>query len=251
MRFDKTVFLAGALAILATMATGVSAQPVQPGSDWVQLGCQTVSFNVDRDILHVGQKEGRFRSIRLHASNGDVEMLNIKLVYGSGTPDEIPVRQVLRRGERTPAIDLKGATRNIRQVELYYRTLPDYKGREAVVCVEGRAAPAAVSWVVLGCQTVSFNVDRDILNVGRQDRRFRAIRLHAAGGDIELLDLRVIYGSGAPDAIPVRQVLRRGGRTPPIDLKGADRNIAQVEMFYRTLPDYRGRKAQVCVEGAQ
>ena len=104
-------------------------------------------------------------------------------------------------------------------------------------------------WVDLGCQTVTFRVDRDVLRVGRRDGRFGAIRLHARGGDVEMLDLRVVYGNGQPDDIPVRRVLRRGDRSHPLDLRGGDRVIDRIEMVYRSVPNFRGREAVVCVEG--
>jgi len=251
MRFLAAVVLAGVLVVLG----GVSTEAVaQPRSDWVQLGCQTVSFNVDRDVLRLARHNTRYRALRLHASRGDVEMLDLGVIYGSGQPDNIPVRSVLRRGGYSPPIDLKGSTRFISQIDMVYRSLPDYTGRDAVVCVEGLVSSAgstAASWLSLGCQTVSFNVDRDVLHVRAQDRQFRAIRLQARGSDVEMLDLRLIYGNGEVDDMPVRRVLRRDVRTPRIDLRGAARNIARIEMFYRSLPGYTAREAVVCIEGAQ
>ena len=81
------------------MASDAFAQ--RRDSDWVDLGCQTVSFRVDRDVLRVGRRDGRFGAIRLHARGGDVEMLDLKVMYGqraarrySGTPHS-------RRGDRS------------------------------------------------------------------------------------------------------------------------------------------------------
>ena len=41
--------------------------------DWVELGCQKVSFRSERDVIRVGRREGRFTAIRLFARGGDVE----------------------------------------------------------------------------------------------------------------------------------------------------------------------------------
>ncbi len=257
MRIEKAALFAGVLVMLGAMATGASAQ----GDGWVDLGCRTVSFSVDRDVLRVGRKEGRFKAIRLRARGGNVEILDLKVIYANGEPEDIQVRHVLRRGERTPPSDLRGWERAISRVEMFYRALPNYRGRDAVVCVEGLAgnvvasAPPPVrgagAWVNLGCRTVSFSVDRDVLRVGRREGRFRALRLHARSGSVEMLDLKVIYANGQPDDVQVRQVLRRGEYTQALDLRGRERNIAQVDMFYRSLPNYRGREAVVCVEGLQ
>lgn len=81
-------------------------------------------------------------------------------------------------------------------------------------------------------------------------RRFRSIRLHVRGADVEILDVHVIYANGAPDELSVKHFLRQGERTRPLDLRGWERSIDRVEMRYRTVPNFKGL-ATVCVEGAQ
>ena len=88
------------------------------------------------------------------------------------------------------------------------------------------------------------------IDVGRREGRFKAIRLHVRGADVEMLDLRVIYANGAPDDIPVKNVIRQGDRTRPLDLRGFERSIRRVDMVYRTIPNFKGH-ARVCVEGLQ
>lgn len=110
------------------------------------------------------------------------------------------------------------------------------------------AAWAQPGWVTLGCRDVDFRVDRDVIRVGRRDGRFSAIRLRVSGNDIRMLDLKVVYGNGAVDDIPVRAVIRAGGQTAPKDLRGRDRFIDRIEMVYESRRDFRGR-AQVCVDG--
>jgi hypothetical protein len=104
-------------------------------------------------------------------------------------------------------------------------------------------------WVDLGCKEVNFiGADRDTIRVGRRDGRFKAIRLAARGNDVEMLDLKVIYANGAPDDIPVRAMIRQGTRTRPLDLRGRERAIQQIDMVYRKPLNFRG-KATICVEG--
>ena len=107
------------------------------GQDWVQLGCQQVSFRGrDRDTIRVGRREGRFRAIRLAARGNDVEMRQLSVVYANGNPDELDVRRVIRSGSKTEAIDLKGRDRAIQRIDMTYRQRDDFRGR-ATVCVEG------------------------------------------------------------------------------------------------------------------
>jgi hypothetical protein len=96
---------------------------------------------------------------------------------------------------------------------------------------------------------VSFlGTDRDVIKVGRREGKFKAIRLEARGNDVEMLDLEVVYANGAPDDIQVRSLIRQGTRTRPLDLRGRERAIRQIEMVYQKRLNFRGR-ATVCVEG--
>ena len=143
--------MAGALALASTFATDALAQRGERWErergerergyrgEWVELGCKEVSFRVDRDVLPVGRQEGRFYAIRLYARGGAVEMLNLRVIYANGDPDNIAVRHILDRGERTRHLDLQGRARSIRNIEMVYRALPNRRDREPVVCVEGLA----------------------------------------------------------------------------------------------------------------
>jgi hypothetical protein len=106
------------------------------GRDWEELGCKGVSLFVDRDSIRVGRREGRFKAIRLHVRGADVHMLDLRVIYSNGAPDDIQVRSVIRQGDRTRPLDLRGWERSIDRVEMVYRTIPNFKGL-ATVCVEG------------------------------------------------------------------------------------------------------------------
>ena len=139
-------FKLGGAAVSALVCVGflvpeASAQrrDRERGQDWVQLGCQQVSFRGrDRDTIKVGRREGRVRAIRVAARGNDVEMRRLSVVYANGNPDELDVQRVVRNGSKTDAIDLKGRDRAIERVELTYRQRDDFNGR-ATVCVEGLA----------------------------------------------------------------------------------------------------------------
>jgi hypothetical protein len=113
-----------------------------PGPDadagrWTELGCQRVSlFGKDRDSIRVGRREGRFKAIRLYVRGADVEILDLRVIYANGEPDDIRVRHFLRQGDRTQRLDLRGRERSIDRVDMVYRTIPNFKGL-ATVCVEG------------------------------------------------------------------------------------------------------------------
>ena len=135
-----------AIVALATLGGLTQAQAQRQGRDrdddrgrsqWVQLGCQQVSFRGrDRDSIRVGRREGRFTAIRLAARGNDVEVLDLKVVYGNGNPDDIRVARLIRRGDHTDRLDLKGGERTISRIDMVYRQRPDFGGR-ATVCAEG------------------------------------------------------------------------------------------------------------------
>ena len=106
------------------------------GGNWVELGCQQVSFiGKDRDTIKVGRREGRFKAIRLKARGSDIEVQDLEVIYAGGDPDDIQVRSRLRAGSQTRALDLKGRERAIDRIEMVYKSRPNFKG-QATVCVD-------------------------------------------------------------------------------------------------------------------
>ena len=119
------------------MVACLGLAPAAAQAGWEQLGCRKVGFLVDKDVIHVGRSEGKFRSIRLLVSGNKVHMMDLKVIYANGAPDDIPVREEIRDGGQTKALDLRGERRAIRDIEMVYRSQPNFKG-EATVCVEGQ-----------------------------------------------------------------------------------------------------------------
>lgn len=126
-----------ALMFLSSVfATGLLAQPALARDHWEKLGCQKVGFLVDHDVVRVGHRDGKFKAIRLEVGGNTVYMNDLKVVYGNGVPDDIPVRAEIRQGGQTRVIDLKGRDRFIDRIEMTYRAKPNFKGF-ADVCVFG------------------------------------------------------------------------------------------------------------------
>jgi hypothetical protein len=132
--------LPAALLVAGLLAGDAAAQKREKREkrdNWVELGCQQVSFiGKDRDSIKVGRREGRFKAIRLSARGNDVEVLDLKVIYADGQPDDIQVRSRLRAGTQTRPLDLKGRQQAIDRIEMVYKSRPSFKGM-ATVCVEG------------------------------------------------------------------------------------------------------------------
>ena len=271
MRGRIVAALAMALVLMGVLASTADAQRWRERErerGWLLLGEKEVGFGVDRDVIRIGQGEDwyrdrRFRTLHFIAEGNDVHMMSIRLVYFNGFGEDFRVDQLIRQGDDLP-IDLRGDRSYIRAIEMVYRSRPNFRG-QAVVRVFGEPARfgpgpgpgrppgpgAGRDWEELGCQRVSlFGKDRDSIRVGRREGRFKAIRLHVRGADVEMLNLRVIYTNGEPDNLEVRHFIRQGERTRPLDLRGWERSIDRVDMVYRTVPNFKGQ-ATVCVEGLQ
>jgi hypothetical protein len=63
-------------------------------------------------------------------------MLDLKVVYANGEPDDIPVRSLIRAGRETRSLDLRGRDRAIDRIDMVYRSRPNFRG-QATVCAEG------------------------------------------------------------------------------------------------------------------
>lgn len=264
--------------LLAVLAFGVtadvaSAQPRDrdrgppPGYDrgpppppmreqWEMLGEQAVGFGVDRDVIRVGRREGFFSKIALEVRDNDVEILDLKVFFKRGMPQDVRVRQRIRAGDRTRPIDLVGGDRLIDRIEIVYRSRPGFRG-QAKVAVFGLKnlppppPPPVARWEELGCGKVGLKPDRDTIRVGRREGRFSAIKLLVRGSKIELIDLTVVYERGPPDQIVVRKKIGDGDETPPLDLRGERRIIDRVDLTYRQTLGLNMIKgpATVCVLG--
>ncbi len=108
----------------------------------------------------------------------------------------------------------------------------------------------AGDWELLGKQKVGFLADRDVIRVGRQEGRYDKLALAVKGNDIELISMRVVYGNGDSEELAYREKLREGSYTRPIDLRGGDRIIREIQFIYRSKPSFQGQ-ATLYVYGRQ
>ena len=108
----------------------------------------------------------------------------------------------------------------------------------------------ADDWEKLGCRNVGFAADHDTITVGKTDGRYKRIKLRVRLAPIEFYKVRVVFGSGADLDIPIRQAVKDGSESRPLDLPASDRVIQKVGLNYRSIPNFKGA-AEVCVLGKQ
>ena len=86
---------------------------------WERLGDSRVDGRQDHDTIRVNAG-GRFRAIRFFVQGGDIEVQRVVVHFENGADTEVEVRDRIRNGSTTRAIDLPGDERRIRSVEVWY-----------------------------------------------------------------------------------------------------------------------------------
>ena len=107
------------LVLRASAGGGGGGEP-PPVATWNELGCKTVGFLIDRDRVNVSS-EDFYRALRLRSTGLDIEMLDMNVRFANGQTDSYRVNTVIRSGERSRPIDLRGDRRRISSIEFIYR----------------------------------------------------------------------------------------------------------------------------------
>jgi hypothetical protein len=234
----------GQIPAAATPAVPSKAAPGEAVGGEVLLGVQHVGFGVDRDLIRVGNEIGKFDKIRLRVLDNDIHINELKVVYGDGQSDTAALDADVKANSRTGWFTLRG-DRFIREIQMSYRSRPSFKGQarievfgdlaEGWLGVQGEGRRFNQGWVLLGAQTAGFiGFDRDIIPVGRNEGGFKKVRLTVQERAITLDELRVVYGNGKEDVIPVKARVDAGTTWGPVDLTGGTRAIKEVQARYRS-----------------
>jgi hypothetical protein len=101
------------------------------------LGSRTVAFRADRDVI-AAAGDGAFRQVRFVVDEGDLEMFDVRIVFGNDDTYSPATRLVFQEESRSRVIDLPGGLRVIRRIEFGYRSLAGGGEGRAAVHVYGR-----------------------------------------------------------------------------------------------------------------
>ena len=124
-----------ALILTACASSGGTYSAAYPQDEWDLLGTRQVSFAAEKDVIGA-KHQGRFRAIKIEVEGGNLEMYNIRVVFGNGGHFSPETRVVFRQGSWSRTIDLPGDARVIRRIEFWYRS--ELKRGRATVRVYGR-----------------------------------------------------------------------------------------------------------------
>jgi hypothetical protein len=197
---------------------------------------------VQTDLFQIRPEDRRIRSMRIQADEGSADVRSLLVNYADGGQERVRVRQTLRDGEKSALFRLN-EPRPVKSIEISY--LP--KGPVTLVLLADSRRRPEVEWKELGCKTVGFLVDRDVIRIDTEDR-FRALRLKSAGFAIRLEEMGVRYGNGVRDRYVIQATIPSNGRTGRIDLRGESRRIREIDFIYSS-GVISNVKTKLCVEG--
>jgi hypothetical protein len=245
------------MTVVTVALVGLFAPARAQGWDnkgWVKLGEREVNGRVDHDKIDVGKYEGKFTKLTLFVEKSEIELLDFEITFGNGERFHPEVRYFFKEGSRTRVIDLPGDERVIKNINLKYKNVPG--GGRAKVEVWGWKAEGAgpkpftwdnKGWVMLGERQVNGHgrEDHDRIEVGRHEGKFTKLTVVVMDADLEMIDLEIKFGKGAPWHPEMKYFFKEGQRTRVIDFPGDERTIKFIDFKYRNIPG--GGKAKVQV----
>jgi hypothetical protein len=106
-------------------------EPVWDSRGWISLGEHTVDGRVDSDQFDFSQKQGKISKIMVVVLDGDLEMLEFRIVSVTGNVYNPETKHYFREGSRTRPIDLP-KSEILRAVQLKYKNLGGSRARVQV-----------------------------------------------------------------------------------------------------------------------
>ena len=136
----KKHFLIALISIAFLGSRAFAQKPAVITNDapgWHKIAETAVSLKADKDEVIVMGAD-HFKSLRLKVIDAPVEFTDITVVYENDMRQDISVRKLIKRGDETRAIDLKGNDRAIKKIILMYKTVPTGEMDRAHVEIWGR-----------------------------------------------------------------------------------------------------------------
>jgi hypothetical protein len=128
----KILFL---IILAGLLFTGLQAQKKQE-FNWQKIGEKSVDFKTNKDAITIGATDN-FKALQIKTADAPVHIDNLVVVYESGDPENIPVRYDFKANSASRAINLSGAKNKIKEIDVVYRAIPNWKGDKAQIEIWG------------------------------------------------------------------------------------------------------------------
>ena len=129
------------LFLLAIAICGVaSAQlPKVVTSDkkgWHKIGETSVDFKKERDEITI-LVANRFAAIQLKVEDAPINLISAEAYYESGDKQDLKIMGSIKAAGESDVINLNGGERSLKKIVLVYKTIPNYKDKNAHVEIWG------------------------------------------------------------------------------------------------------------------
>ena len=110
-------------ALLLASASVVRAD--DNDNDWKILGDAKIERKSGTTQIDFGADQGLVKRIKFEVRGADVQFKKVTVSFENGDPEDIDVRDTVKRGGKTRAIDLKGGNRAIKRVVIAFKVDKD------------------------------------------------------------------------------------------------------------------------------
>jgi hypothetical protein len=124
------------LTIVAVCVSCASAGA--QGGRWTLLGTRTVTDRADHDVVMVTGRRGTFDAVKFEVRGRSVDFHRVVIHFGNGADQTVEMRDTIRAGRESRALDVEGRDRVIRSIEFWYDANSIGRGGRASVRVLGR-----------------------------------------------------------------------------------------------------------------
>jgi hypothetical protein len=237
--------------------------------NWVQLGCQVVDFGRDLDRIRVQNQGDSFRALRIDVRENAVQVNTFAVRFFGGASQILvqnPPGLEIQRDRRSPRFTLDQGPQRIREIDLFYNSVPSVRGR-AVACVEGlRGPPIPVvppivpmadippppaGWERFECQSVGAAGAALSVYVGRNRGRFSGVQVQAFQSGVRVEKLDMVLANQRHDRRHAEPFsVSRDGSTPYF-FEDNPHHIETIELAFqsRDRRDGSSESATVCLNG--
>jgi len=135
----RSISATAAMLMAMTMLMFASAQSrgAEDDKEWKVLGEVKIERKSGNSQIDVAGAEGLVRQIKFEVRGAEVEFKKVAITYEKGDPEEIDIRDSVRRGGRTREINLKGGNRAIKRVVITFKVDKD-ADRDALIVLLGK-----------------------------------------------------------------------------------------------------------------
>ncbi|MGH1419174.1 MAG: DUF2541 domain-containing protein [Hyphomicrobiaceae bacterium] len=223
-------------------AASIESQPSE--SSDILFAAEHVGFNSDTQTIPVGRQVGKFRRIRMRVVNNDIVLKKLEIHYSDGKSETREINQKITRNTTTDWFDLPG-DQFVKDIRLQYESRPNFRGQARIEAfgefADGWLGPTGEArkfnrgWVMLGAQAAGFvGFDKDAIQLTRGEGAIEKIEVRVRDRAITLSELRVVYGNGNIDVIPVKTRVDAGKSFGPIKIARNNRQVTEIQARYRS-----------------